>query len=114
MNMADSLESMTEIMGASPMQLVAWFTPMALGGCIISTLGGFILHVIPGTVLLTVAGVSWIIAPLLFAVAPSGANYWFYTFWSMICATVAIDITFTVCNVFVSPYSLQVPETNRS
>lgn len=93
---------MTDFMGASPMQLVAWFTPMALGGCIISTLGGFILHRISGTSIFIIAGSAWIVAPLLFAVVPVGANYWYFTFWSMICATVAIDTTFTVSNIFVS------------
>ncbi|KAL1634929.1 hypothetical protein SLS56_002010 [Neofusicoccum ribis] len=91
---------MTNIMGGQPLQLVAWFTPMALGGCIISTVGGIFLHRIPGTFIIIAAGAAWIISPLLFAVAPSGANYWAYTFPSMICATIAIDLTFTVTNVF--------------
>ncbi|KAF9640310.1 Major facilitator superfamily [Lasiodiplodia theobromae] len=91
---------MTNIMGGEPLQLVAWFTPMALGGCIISTVGGLVLHRIPGTGIIILAGLAWIIAPLLFAIAPHGANYWAYTFPSMICATIAIDLTFTVTNVF--------------
>jgi MFS family permease len=90
------------IMGASPLQVVAWYTPMALGGCIISTIGGFVLHRIPGTVLVIIAGISWIIAPLLFAIVPVGANYWAYIFPSMICATVGIDITFNVANIFTT------------
>jgi MFS family permease len=91
-----------DIMGASPLQVVAWYTPMALGGCIISTVGGFVLHRIPGTMLVILAGTSWIIAPLLFAIAPLGANYWAYIFPSMICATVGIDITFNVANIFTT------------
>ncbi|OMP88279.1 putative MFS-type transporter [Diplodia seriata] len=91
---------MTNIMGGEPLQLVAWFTPMALGGCIISTVGGLVLHRIPGTGIIILAGAAWIISPLLFAIAPIGANYWAYTFPSMICATIAIDLTFTVTNVF--------------
>ncbi|KAM0168798.1 hypothetical protein ACHAPF_010633 [Botrytis cinerea] len=66
---------MTGVMGGTPLQLVAWYAPMALGGCIISTLGGFVLHLLPGTALIVTAGVAWIVAPLLFAIAPSGANY---------------------------------------
>ncbi|KAJ9668529.1 hypothetical protein H2201_001170 [Coniosporium apollinis] len=93
---------MTEVMGASPMQLVAWFTPMALGGCIIATCGGFVLHLVPGSVMVILAGVAWIIAPLLFALAPEGANYWAWIFPSMICATVGIDITFNVTNIFIT------------
>lgn len=75
---------------------------MATGGCIISAMGGLFLHRIPGTFIIILAGAAWIMAPLLFAIAPSGANYWAYTFPSMICATIAIDLTFTVTNVFVS------------
>lgn len=77
---------------------------MALGGCIISTVGGVVLHRISGTFIIILAGAAWIISPLLFAVAPRAANYWAYTFPSMICATIAIDLTFTVTNIFVSIY----------
>lgn len=66
---------MNGVMGGSPLQLVAWYAPMALGGCIISTVGGFVLHILPGTALVIAAGVAWIVAPLLFAIAPAGANY---------------------------------------
>jgi hypothetical protein len=93
---------MTDIMSATPLQLVAWFSPMAVGGCIIATVGGFVLHLLPGTLLISVAGLAWILAPLLFAIAPVGANFWAYTFPSMICATIAIDITFNVTNIFIS------------
>ncbi|ESZ95283.1 hypothetical protein SBOR_4337 [Sclerotinia borealis F-4128] len=91
---------MTSVMGGSPLQLVAWYAPMALGGCIISTVGGFVLHLLPGTALIITAGVAWIVAPLLFAIAPAGVNYWAYIFPAMICATIGIDITFTVANIF--------------
>ncbi|KAI9646664.1 hypothetical protein NHQ30_004661 [Ciborinia camelliae] len=91
---------MTGVMGGSPLQLVAWYAPMALGGCIISTLGGFILHLLPGTALVITAGIAWIVAPLLFAIAPAGVNYWAYIFPAMICATIGIDITFIVANIF--------------
>ncbi|KUJ19993.1 major facilitator superfamily protein [Mollisia scopiformis] len=93
---------MENVMGASPLQVVAWYVPMALGGCLISTFGGFVLHLLPGTVLIIVSGIAWIIAPLLFAIAPQGAMYWAYIFPAMICATVGIDITFNVANVFIT------------
>jgi MFS family permease len=93
---------MENIMGASPLQVVAWYVPMALGGCIISTVGGFVLHLLPGTILIFISGISFIIAPLLFAIAPEGAMYWAYIFPAMICATVGIDITFNVANIFIT------------
>jgi MFS family permease len=93
---------MENIMGASPLQVVAWYVPMALGGCLISTFGGLVLHLLPGTILIIIAGTSWIIAPLLFAIAPEGANYWAYIFPSMTCATIGIDITFNIANIYIT------------
>ena len=84
----------SNIMGVSSLQLVAWFVPLAIGGCIIGTFGGFILHLIPGTPLILFSGVCWIIAPLLFALAPEEAKFWTWVFPSMTCATLGIDITF--------------------
>ncbi|KAI9743438.1 MAG: hypothetical protein M1835_002901, partial [Candelina submexicana] len=93
---------MENILGGTPLQIVAWYVPMCLGGIIISTVGGFVLHLIPGTGLLILSGVGWILAPLLFAIAPLGANYWAYVFPSMICATIGIDVTFNIANIFIT------------
>ena len=101
---------MEQSMGASTIQTVAWYAPMAAGGCIISIFGGYVLRLLSGTILLIIAGTAWVIAPLLFAIAPSGANYWAYIFPSMLCATIGIDITFNVCNIFITtstPYNQQ-------
>ncbi|KAI9808717.1 MAG: hypothetical protein M1825_003869 [Sarcosagium campestre] len=93
---------MQEILGASPILVAAWFIPMALGGCVISTVGGLVLHLIPGTFILIVAGVAWVISPLLFAIAPENPNYWAYVFTSMVCATLGIDLTYNIANVFIT------------
>lgn len=53
---------------------------MIFGGLILSTLGGFVLHLIPGRALLIFSGAGWIGALLLFALAPMGAKYWAFTF----------------------------------
>ncbi|RPB00233.1 putative MFS multidrug transporter [Choiromyces venosus 120613-1] len=93
---------MNGVMGASPLQMVAWFTPLFAGGIIIATLGGFVLHVVPGTVLMRVAGVAWVIAPLLFAVMPKYVTYWDFVFPAMVMATVGIDISFNISNIFIT------------
>jgi hypothetical protein len=93
---------MEEILGASPLLVVAWYVPMALGGCIIGTFGGFVLHLLPGTMLVIFSGASFIIAALLFAIMPENPSYWAYIFPSMICATLGIDITFNVANIFIT------------
>lgn len=105
---------MTNVMGASPMQLVAWYTPVALGGLIISMVGGLVLHKISGTLLIIIAHVCVVLYPLVFALMPLGADYWHYTFWAMIACTVAIDITFTTTNIFVRllPFSHPPPRNS--
>jgi len=97
-----TLVSMDVVMHANPLRIVAWFTPLFVGGIIIATLGGFVLHVVPGTVFMRVAGVAWVIAPLLFAVMPSGVTYWSFVFPSMIMATIGIDISFNISNIFIT------------
>ena len=98
---------MADIMGGTPLQLVAWFTPMCIGGCVIAITGGYVLHLLSGTMLMIVSGLGWILASLLFALAPTGANYWAWIFPAMIGATIGIDITWNVANVFITTSLVQ-------
>ncbi|KAF6218325.1 hypothetical protein HO133_005672 [Letharia lupina] len=93
---------MQDIMGASPLQVAAWYVPMCAGGCMISIVGGYILHLLPGTVLMLIGGGAWVGNSLLFALAPEGANYWAFIFPAMICATMGIDIIYNVANIFIT------------
>lgn len=90
------------VMGAGPLQVVAWFVPFGIGGLVISGGGGFVLHLIPGWVLLVVAGMGWVVAPLLLALAPTGASYWAWVFPSMIGATLGIDISYNIASIFIT------------
>ena len=92
----------TDIMGASPLQVVAWYVPWGIGGCILSIAGGYVFHLIPGTLLMLIGGLGWILTSLLCALAPSGASYWGYVLPAMIGATLGIDITFNVANIFIT------------
>ena len=93
---------MQDIMGGTPLQVAAWYVPMCTGGMIISVTGGYVLHLLPGTLLMLIGGMGWIVTSLLFALAPEGANYWAFVFPSMIGATVGIDVTFNVANIFIT------------
>ncbi len=93
---------MQNIMGASPLQVSAWYVPMCAGGCLISVVGGYVLHLLPGTVLMLVGCGAWIGNSLLFALAPEGANYWAFVFPAMICATMGIDIIYNVATIFIT------------
>ncbi|KAJ9624760.1 hypothetical protein H2203_004710 [Taxawa tesnikishii (nom. ined.)] len=91
-----------QVIGASPLLTAAWFTPMCVGGLVLATIGGLILHLLPGRALLLLSGTAFILCPLLFAILPLEFSYWAYIFPSMICATLGIDITYNVSNVFIT------------
>jgi MFS family permease len=93
---------MQEIMGATPLQMVAWTTPLAVGGILIATVGGFILHKISGTILMIISSVGFLGSSLFFALIPIGGNYWAFVFPAMICTTVGLDIAFNITNVFIT------------
>lgn len=84
------------------MEIVAWTTPMCVGGIVIAAAGGLVLHLVSGTILMLVAGVSWVIAPLLFALMPPGSSYWAYIFPAMLTGTIGIDISFNITNIFIT------------
>jgi len=96
------LDSMDSTLQGSPLQIVAWFSPMCVGGIIIAAAGGFVLHLLSGTILMLIAGVSWIIAPLLFAIMPANPPYWAFVFPAMITGTIGIDISFNITNIFIT------------
>lgn len=93
---------MNTILGGTPLQLVAWFTPMCVGGMIIAAIGGFVLHLLSGTILMLIAGVSWVVAPMLFAIMPDNPPYWAFLFPAMVTATIGIDISFNITNIFIT------------
>ncbi|KAJ5511250.1 Major facilitator superfamily domain general substrate transporter [Penicillium expansum] len=90
---------MSDIMGASPMQIVAWAVPMAVGGLILSVGGGMIFHKVPGTILMLISCLGYVGSGLFFAVIPNGGKLLGFP---MICGTVGIDISFNLANVFIT------------
>ncbi|KAK5162823.1 uncharacterized protein LTR77_011149 [Saxophila tyrrhenica] len=88
--------------GPSGITLALWYTPTAVGGTVLCIVGGSLIHLIPTMAVIAVSAVAWVAAPLLFALAPLPLPYWTYVMPSMLCATMGIDLTFTVSVVFLS------------
>ncbi|RYP04038.1 hypothetical protein DL764_004732 [Monosporascus ibericus] len=95
----------------TPMLTAAWFTPLAVGGVLLAVTGGFVLHVLPGRLLLIISGIGYILSVLLFALVPARSEsgepsitflYWAYVFPAMCCGTIGVDIAFNVTNVFIT------------
>ncbi|KAI4718751.1 putative MFS multidrug transporter [Aureobasidium sp. EXF-10727] len=91
------------IMSASAIEVVAWYTPLGVAGLLISVLEGYILHLVPGRILLIISGLGAVGAQLLLALIPlSGANYWAWIFPAMILSTIGIDLSTILMTVFVT------------
>ncbi len=94
--------SIENVLGASALLTTAWFAPMAAGGLVLATVAGFILHLLPGTMLMLLSASGNVLCVLLFAVISEQPNYWAYVFPAMIGATVGVDIAYSVSNVFIT------------
>lgn len=90
------------VMGVGPLQLVAWYTPMAIGGICLAIAEGLLLAVVPGRILLVISGCGAVGAMLLLALVPVGGSYWAYIFPAMILGTIGIDLSITLVMVFVT------------
>ncbi|RDW62058.1 putative transporter-3 [Coleophoma cylindrospora] len=90
------------VLSVSPLLTTAWFAPMVAGGLILSTIGGFTLHLLPGKIVLIISSLGYLTCVLLFALIPENPNYWAYIFPSMLCATLGVDVTYSVSNVFIT------------
>ncbi len=91
------------IMSATPIQVVAWYVPLGVAGLILSVLEGFILHLVPGRVLLIISGIGALGSQLLLALIPlSGGNYWAWVFPATILSTIGIDLATILMTVFIT------------
>ncbi|KAK5176012.1 hypothetical protein LTR44_011427 [Exophiala sp. CCFEE 6388] len=75
------------VMSATPLRVVAWYVPLGVAGLLLSVLEGFILHLVPGRVLLIVSG---------------GGSYWAWIFPATILSTIGIDLSTILMTVFVT------------
>ncbi|KAL9562280.1 hypothetical protein ACKAV7_013363 [Fusarium commune] len=90
------------IMSASLLQVVTWYVPLGVAGLIFSIIEGFILHLVPGRVLLIISGLGAVGSQLLIALIPPGGSYWAWVFPAVIFSTIGIDLSTILMTVFVT------------
>ncbi len=100
--------SLGNVLHASPILSAAWYTPLFLGGLFLAIIGGMVLHLLSNQILLILSSLGFLFCVLLFAIMPidsgqsSSTLYWMYIFPAMCCATLGIDLSFNVTNVFLT------------
>ncbi|TQV90733.1 drug resistance protein [Cordyceps javanica] len=96
------------VLHASPILAAAWYTPLFLGGLFLAIIGGLVLHLLSNQILLILSSLGFLLCVLLFAIIPIDSSqststiYWMYIFPAMCCATLGIDLSFNVTNVFLT------------
>ncbi|KAF4582148.1 Drug resistance protein [Ophiocordyceps camponoti-floridani] len=93
---------MQMVLNLSSLTTALWYAPWAVGGLLLSTLGGLVLDRIPASWLLIPSSISAIMAVLLFAIMPTEPSYWLWIFPAMIFEAASADILWTVSNVFLT------------
>lgn len=90
------------IMHASPIQLVGWYTPIFVSGFILAIAEGLVMHLIPGRIILIISAIAAVLAQLLLALIPRGGTYWAWILPATVCSTIGIDLSYIVMTVFVT------------
>ncbi|KAB5511645.1 major facilitator superfamily domain-containing protein [Coniochaeta sp. 2T2.1] len=96
-----------DVMGVSPILTAVWFSPMAAGGIVLATVGGFTLHLIPGSILLIISGLGSLMTMLLFAFMPAESSpkaFWAFVFPAMLGATIGVDIPYNISNIWITTH----------
>lgn len=95
--------SIQDVVHVHGLLAAAWFAPMAAGGLILAVVSGFTLHLISGKMALLISGLGYLLCVVLFAVIPTkNPNYWGYVFPAMLGATLGVDVTYGVSNIFIT------------
>ncbi|EHA17690.1 hypothetical protein ASPNIDRAFT_195344 [Aspergillus niger ATCC 1015] len=91
------------VLSASPLQVVLWYIPIGVVGLVVSVIEGYILHLVPGHVIMIISGLAAVGSQLLLAcIPPSGGSYWAWIFPSSILSTLGIDLSTILMTVFIT------------
>lgn len=91
------------IWAAAPLQVAAWYIPLGVTGLVFSVLEGFVLHLVPGRLLLVISGFGALGSQLLLALMPlTKGSYWAWTFPATVLSTIGIDLFTILMTVFIT------------
>ncbi|KAL3487396.1 major facilitator superfamily domain-containing protein [Aspergillus germanicus] len=93
------------VLSASPLQVVIWYISIGVVGLVVSVIEGYILHLVPGHILLIISGLAAVRSQLLLALIPPGGgrgSYWAWIFPSAVLSTIGIDLSTILMTVFIT------------
>lgn len=91
------------VLYASPLQVVVWYIPIGVVGLVVSVIEGYILHLVPGHVLMIISGAAAVGSQVLLAlIPPGGGSYWAFIFPSAILSPIGIDLSTILMTIFIT------------
>ncbi|KAF4611339.1 hypothetical protein G7Y89_g15674 [Cudoniella acicularis] len=88
--------------GVSPLLTSAMFSPTTVSGLCAAITTGFIIHRVPGSLVMGSALLAFTVGLILMVTAPVGQIYWAQTFVSMIVMPWGMDMSFPAANLLLS------------
>ena len=85
----------------SPLHTAAAFVPMVISGISVNVFIAFMMHRIPGQILLFVGLTAFMVSSLLMALTPIHLTYWAMIFPSLVIVVVGADLSYPVINMYV-------------
>ncbi|KAG9235256.1 major facilitator superfamily-domain-containing protein [Amylocarpus encephaloides] len=86
----------------SPLHASAQFSPVIISGLIAAATTGFIIHRVPGSVLMGISLLAFTVGLILLTTAPVAQTYWAQTFVSLLIMPWGMDMSFPAANLLLS------------
>ncbi|KAK9247330.1 major facilitator superfamily domain-containing protein [Lipomyces tetrasporus] len=92
--------SMQNIRKYSPILTTAAMLPQATTGIVVNIVAAFVMHIIPGRILMIIAMCAFMTSALLWALQPLHITYWAMTLPALMTLVVGADLAYNVGNQF--------------
>ncbi|KAJ3052660.1 hypothetical protein HK097_005898 [Rhizophlyctis rosea] len=97
--------------GESPLKTTVFLLPMPVMGTIVNIAAAFLVGILSGRLLLSIATGSLVGSTIIFALLNENLSYWHMLFPGLCLIVIGVDLTYNVCILFITS---SVPPTHQS
>jgi predicted MFS family arabinose efflux permease len=90
-----------KVRSMSPLTVALHLSPLVMGGVVINTIAGLLMHRISNKLLVSIGAVCYVSAFALLSVMQEDSSYWPFIFPALCLSVVGADFEFTVANMYV-------------
>ena len=90
-----------KVRSMSPLMVAVHLLPLVMGGLVINTIAGILMHRISNKLLVSIGALCYVSAFALLSVMQEDSSYWAFIFPALCLSVVGADFEFTVTNMYV-------------